>query len=106
MATRGKSNGMAGENPAGEAFSRRALFAGVVASACGRKRATRYQGWLFVASGDAKEIAVADLASVRRVAAIPLPYGPDQLLQARGRVYATCRDGRAMLEIDLEKFRV
>jgi YVTN family beta-propeller protein len=101
MAIRGKSSGMAGET-----FSRRALLAGVVASACGRKRATRYRGWLFVASGAEKEIAVADLASFRRAAAIPVPFAPDQLFQSRGRVYATCRDGRAMLEIDVETFRV
>jgi hypothetical protein len=106
MAIRGKSSGMPGETRAGETFSRRALLAGVVASACGRKRATRYQGWLFVASGAEKEIAVADLASFRRAAAIPLPCVPDQLFQSRGRVYATCRDGRAMLEIDVETFRV
>jgi DNA-binding beta-propeller fold protein YncE len=101
MAIRGKSSGMAGE-----ALSRRALLAGVVASACGRKRATRYQGWLFVASAAEKEIVVADLASFRRVATIPLPCAPDQLFQSRNRVYAACRDGRAMLEIDVEAFRV
>ncbi len=91
---------------AGEALSRRALLAGVVASACGRKRATRYQGWLFVASAAGKEIVVADLASFRRVATIPLPCAPDQLFQSRNRVCAACRDGRAMLEIDVEAFRV
>jgi hypothetical protein len=101
MAIRGKSSGMAGET-----FSRRALLAGVAASACGRKRATRYQGWLFVASTAGKEIVVADIASFRRVATIPLPYAPDQLFQSRNRVYAACRDGRAMLEIDVEAFRV
>ena len=37
------------------------------------QKAARYQGWLFVASGTEKEIAVADLASFRRVATIPLP---------------------------------
>jgi YVTN family beta-propeller protein len=91
---------------AGEAFSRRALLAGVAVSACGRKKATRYQGWLLVASGNEKEIAVADLASFRRVATIPLPCAPDQLFQSGGRVYATCRDGRALLEIDAANFRV
>src|SRR5580658_6522104 len=101
MAIRGKSSGMAGD-----AFSRRALLAGVAASACGRKKATRYQGWLFVASGTEKEIAVADLASFRRVATIPLSCAPDQLLQSRGRVFATCREGRVLLEIDVANFRV
>ncbi len=69
-------------------------------------RGTRYQGWLFVASGAEKEIAVADLASFRRVATIPLPCAPDQLFQAGGRVFATCREGRAMIEIDVDNFRV
>lgn len=95
---------MAGDFRPG-AFSRRALLAGVVASACGRKRGTRYQGWLFVASAAEKEIAVADLASFRRVASIPLPCAPDQLFQSRGRVFAICRDARAIVEIDVEQFR-
>jgi YVTN family beta-propeller protein len=101
MAIRGKSSVMAGD-----LFSRRSLLAGLTVSACGRKRATRYQGWLFVAGGDQKEIAVADLASFRRVATIPLPMAPEQLFQSRGRVYATCPNGRAILEIDVERFRV
>lgn len=95
-----------GENHAGETCSRRALLAGVLASACGRKRGTRYQGWLFVASGTEKEIAVADLASFRRVASIPLPCTPDQLFQSRDRVFALCPDARAIVEIDVERFRV
>lgn len=90
---------------AGE-LSRRAFFAAVMASACGRKRGTRYQGWLFVASGGEKEIVVADLASFRRVATIPLPCAPDQLFQSGGRVFATCRDARAIVEIDVEQFRL
>src|SRR5579863_6024011 len=104
MAIRGKSSGMAGDFQP-ESFSRRALLAGVVVSACGHKRGPRYQGWLFVASGREKEIAVADLASFRRVATIPLPCAPDQLFQSRGRVFAVCRDGRAIVEIDVERFR-
>jgi YVTN family beta-propeller protein len=100
----GNGIGMAGE------FSRRALFAGTLlggtlASACGRKRGVRYQGWMFVASGLEKEIAVADLASFRRVATIPLPGGPGQLFQSSGRVFAICRDEQAIIEIDLERFR-
>ncbi len=90
----------------GEAFSRRALLAGVLASACGHKRGPRYQGWLFAGSASEKEIAVADLASFRRVATISLPCAPDQLFRFSGRVYATCPDGWAMVEIDEEKFRV
>jgi YVTN family beta-propeller protein len=85
--------------------SRRSLLLGAMASACARKRGTRYQGWLFVASGAEKEIAVADLASFRRVAAIPLPYAPDQLFASGRRVFAICRDAQAIVEIDVERFR-
>ena len=35
-----------------------------------------------------------------------LPCAPDQLFRFSGRVYATCPDGWAMVEIDEEKFRV
>jgi hypothetical protein len=99
-----KSKGMAADSQL-QPFSRRALLAGAMASACGRRRGTRYQGWLFVASGGEKEIAVADLASFRRVATIPLPCGPDQLFQSRDRVFALCRDEQAVVEIDVERFR-
>src|ERR1700742_4875909 len=102
VAIPGKNNDMAGE----ALFSRRSLLAGVIAAACGRKRATRYQGWLFVGSSAEKGIAVADLASFHRVATIALPCAPDQLFQSNGRVYATCREGRTILAIDVEGFRV
>jgi DNA-binding beta-propeller fold protein YncE len=101
MAIRGKNSAMAGET-----FSRRALLAAAMASACGRKRAKRYQGWLFVASPGEKEIAVADLASFRPLATIPLPFAPDQLFQSRGRVFALCREARTIVEIDVDGFRL
>ena len=87
-------------------LTRRALFGTLLLSACGRKRATRYQGWLFVASGSEKEIAVADLASFRRIATIPLPCAPDQLFYSADRVYATCHDARMLLEVDAANFRL
>ena len=94
----------------GRFLSRRDLLAGTVVStflsACARKRGTRYQGWLFVASGDEKEIAVADLATFRRVATIPLPCAADQLFQSGSRVFALCREARVLLEVDLDKFRL
>jgi YVTN family beta-propeller protein len=86
--------------------SRRVLLGAAVAAACGRKRASRYQGWLFVASGTEKAIAVADLASFRRVTTIPLPGTPAQLFHASGRVFALCREEKALLEIDPAQFRV
>jgi YVTN family beta-propeller protein len=87
-------------------FSRRALLASALATACGRKRASRYQGWLFVASGSEKAIAVADLAAFRRVAAISLPCAADQLFQSGKRVFALCRDARTIVEVDVENFRL
>ena len=92
-------------------FSRRALFAGISAAgiaavACGRKRGTRYQGWLFVASGAEKAIAVADLASFHRVTTIALPYAPDQLFYSGPRIFALCREAQTLLEIDSATFRV
>jgi YVTN family beta-propeller protein len=87
-------------------FSRRALLAGVVATACGRRKASRYHGWLFVSSGEGKSVAVADLAFFRRVTNIPLGYAPGQLLHSVGRVFAVCRDGLSLIEIDPVKLAV
>jgi YVTN family beta-propeller protein len=102
MAIRGKKSAMTGS------VSRRGFLAGSAAliAGCARKRGTRYQGWLFVASGEEKQIAVADLASFRRVSSIPLPCAADQLFPAGNRVFAVCRDAQAMLEIDIERFAV
>ncbi len=87
-------------------FSRRALLAGAVASACTRKLASRYQGWLFVASGAEKAVAVANLASFQRTLTIPLPHAPEQLLHSQDRVFATCPEGRALVEIDAVALRL
>ncbi len=95
-----------GCQPRSSKVSRRALLAGILASACSRKRATRYQGWLFVASGAEKEIAVADLSTFRRISTIPLPCAPDQLFSSGSLVYALCREARTILEIDAGNFRV
>ena len=80
-AIRGRNSAMAGETYFPEGLR---LPAAKVPRA-GANGATRYQGWLFVASGGEKEIAVADLASFRRVATIPLPCAADQLFQSRGQ---------------------
>jgi YVTN family beta-propeller protein len=87
-------------------ISRRALLAGLTATACSRKRAARYHGWLFVAGGEGKSVAVADLAFFRRVATIPLPHAPDQLFYSAGRVFATCREGQVLVVIDPQTLRV
>lgn len=87
-------------------ISRRALLAGLAASACGKKRASRYSGWLFVASRGGKSVAVADLAYFRRMTTIPLESAPEQLFEAGGRVFAVCHDGEALAEIDPHALRV
>ena len=81
-------------------YTRRALFAVAALSACGRKRAPRYSGWLFVASAAERGIAVADLAEFRRVTMIALPQNPRQILRAGEKVFATCPDARLICEID------
>lgn len=88
-------------------LSRRGFLGAATAlAACGRKRGPRYQGWLFVASGAGKEIAVANLSAFRRVSPIPLPCAPAQLFRAGRRVFAVCRDAQALLEINVERFEV
>jgi YVTN family beta-propeller protein len=87
-------------------FSRRALLAGATLSACTRKRASRYHGWLFVSGGAGKSVAVADLAFFRRVTNIPLSQAPGQLFHSRGSVFAACREGQSLVEIDPAKLAV
>ena len=87
-------------------FSRRALLASLAVSACSRKRAARYHGWLFVASGVERAVAVADLAFFRRVTTIPLAHAPDQLFHAGGHVFAVCGEGQNLVEIDPRELRV
>jgi YVTN family beta-propeller protein len=85
---------------------RRAFLGTVFLAACGRKRGTRYQGWLFAASGTERAVAVANLAQFRRVTAIPLPHAPDQLAYSRNRVFALSKEGAEMIEISPARFEV
>lgn len=82
------------------------MVAGAAGSiACGRKLGKRYNGWLLVASGQEKAVAVADLSQFRPMTKIALPMAPDQLFQAGDRVYAVCREGGALIEIDLDSLK-
>src|SRR6516164_2388497 len=94
----GLKSGMAGS------LSRRNLLRGMVAgsllAACGRRRAPRYSGWLFVASAGERGIAVADLAEFRRVTTIAMPQAPRQIVLAGSKVFATCPDAKTVCEID------
>lgn len=75
-------------------------------AACSRKLGTRYNGWLLVAGGAAKTVAVADLNNFRPMVRIALPLAPDQLIPAGARVYAVCREGGALIEIGLDDLKV
>jgi DNA-binding beta-propeller fold protein YncE len=53
-----------------------------------------------VASAAEKAIVVADLASFRRAGSIPLDAAPNQVLNARGKLYAVCAANRTIVRID------
>jgi len=81
--------------------SRRAFLAGASAlTACGTKRAPRYQAWMFMASASEKAVVVSDLSSFRRSGSIPLGAVPDQVLNAHGKLYAVCGLSQTVVRID------
>jgi DNA-binding beta-propeller fold protein YncE len=90
----------------GPAVSRRTLLAATLAASCGRQLASRYFGWLFIASAGEKALAIADLSQFRRVTSIPLPQVPAEVFRVGGKVFTTCPDARALYEIDPENFRI
>ena len=81
-------------------YTRRALLGSAIFAACGRKRAKRYHGWMFVASGAARGIAVANLSSFQRMSTIPLPHAPDLLLGGSRRVFSLSHEGAELIEVD------
>jgi hypothetical protein len=90
-------------------LSRRTLLTGAaaaLATACGRKLGSRYQGWLFVASGRQPSIAVANLSQFRLIETIALPHVADQLYQSSVRVYALSRAGSELIELEPDHFRI
>ena len=88
--------------------NRRAFLAASAAAAvgCSRQRATRYFGWLFIASASEKALAVADLSEFHRVATIPLGQAPAQVFRVGRKVFVTCPDGHVLYEINPETFRI
>ncbi len=84
---------------------RTSLGAGLFATGCSRTLATRYFGWLLVASATEKGIAVADLSEFRRLNTIALNETPGQLLRVADKVFATCPEARQLVEIDLGRFQ-
>jgi DNA-binding beta-propeller fold protein YncE len=83
-----------------------ALAATAAAVGCGRQRASRYFGRLFIASAAENALAVADLSVFRRIGSIPLPQAPAQVLRVGQKVFATCPDGHTVFEIDPDSFRI
>lgn len=87
-------------------LTRRTLLATAILAGCGRQLARRYFGWLFIASASERGIAVADLSLFRRVTTIPLSTTPDQVLRTGNKVFVTCPEAHAFLEIDPVRLRV
>jgi YVTN family beta-propeller protein len=87
-------------SPTQQLIDRRTFLATSVLAACSRKRGTRYQGWLFTASGTQRSVVVSNLAQFRPVTAIPMAHAPDQLAYSRNRVFALSREGGELIEID------
>ena len=78
-------------------ISRRSLLSLLVVAGCGRKRANRYPGWMFVSSATERGIAVADLSNFRRMETIGLHATPCALIPINTPrngtgVAAICRD--------------
>ncbi|MDQ1470334.1 MAG: hypothetical protein QOJ99_1814 [Bryobacterales bacterium] len=88
------------------ALTRRTLLATALLAGCSRKLATRYFGWLFVASAAERGVAVADLSQFRHVTTIPLEHMPGQVLLAGDRLFVTCPEARLLCEIDQNHFTV
>lgn len=87
-------------------MTRRTLLAGAVLAGCSRKLATRYFGWLFVATAAERGIAVADLSQFRHVTTIPLNQTPAQVLRVAGKLLVTCPEAHLLCEIDQAHFTV
>jgi YVTN family beta-propeller protein len=86
-------------------MTRRRLLASTVLIGCGRKLATRYFGWMFVASAAERGIAVADLSQFRHMTTIGLEHTPGQVLRAGEKLFVTCPEARSLIEIDLGHFK-
>lgn len=87
-------------------MTRRTLLATAFLAGCSRKLATRYFGWLFVASATERGIAVADLAEFRHATTIPFDQVPGQVIRVGTRVFVTCPEARSVVELDLAHFKM
>ncbi|HWD99999.1 MAG TPA: hypothetical protein VG345_13210 [Bryobacteraceae bacterium] len=87
-------------------FSRRSLFSLLLVAGCGRKRANRYSGWMFVSSAAERGIAVADLSDFRRMAMIRVNARPGALLRTSEGVMAVCLEPSSAVLIDPARMTV
>ena len=90
-------------------MTRRSLFAGLSLegvgfglAACGRKLASRYPGFLYVARKDQRSVAVIDLEQFRWAGKIDLPSPPAQLVRAGNQLLAVCPQHSSIHAIDIQ----
>jgi YVTN family beta-propeller protein len=84
-------------------ISRRALLAGAAALAgCGRRKATGYPGYCFVAAQDSHALAVVDLSNFRMRRPIRLDAAPSAVLPhpRLPKLYALATDAGIVYEVD------
>ena len=84
-------------------ISRRALLAGGGAlAACGRRKGSGYDGFLFVANQQGRNVAVIDLMAFGVAGRVALDGGPAAILAHAGRraAYVLCPEEGAVHEID------
>jgi hypothetical protein len=89
--------------------TRRALLMSPAALlGCGRKRATGYPGYCFVAAQDARALAVVDLATFRMARPVKLDAAPTAILPhpQLARVFALAADAGTLYEVDAAAMRV
>ena len=84
-------------------FTRRALLGSSAALlACGRRKATRYPGYCFVANHGARSVGVVDLSSFRLLRQIRLDAAPSAVLShpRLPRVLVLAEDPATVYELD------
>jgi DNA-binding beta-propeller fold protein YncE len=96
---------------AASSISRRALLTGTAAlAACGRRKATGYPGYCFVANRDSRSVAVVDLTRFRVRRQIPLDAAPSLVLPhpnpTQARVYVLAPETGTVYEIDAASLAV
>ena len=92
-------------------ISRRALLlSSAAALGCGRKKATGFPGFCFVADRGSRSVTAVDLNTFRVRKQIPLDAAPGALVALtdpyRPKVYALAPNGGAVYEIDVESLTV